>query len=84
MRRYLFSTSSLVSQAGGRARNGASKTTSVPKLLTIEQVAERLEVSPRTVRRWISAGALAVHRFGRTVRISEPDLTACLAAHRQS
>lgn len=42
-------------------------------LLTIPDVAARLNVSERTVRAWIAAGRLAVVRLGpRCVRI-EPD-----------
>lgn len=42
-------------------------------LLTIHDVAERLNVSERTVRAWVAAGRLAVVRLGpRCVRI-EPD-----------
>lgn len=51
---------------------------------TIGDVAESLSVSPRTVRRWIDAGDLAVHRVNAIVRIAEPDLRAFLALHRES
>lgn len=54
------------------------------KFYTVEHVAEALEVSLRTVRRWIALGLLRVHRFGRTVRISEADLSAFLATHRDA
>ena len=85
MQRRSFSTGGLVSPASGQcARNGASYTKNVPKFFTIEQVAERLDVSPRTVRRWITAGALPVHRFGRLVRVSETDLAAFLALNRDA
>ena len=50
---------------------------------TIPEVAERLNVCERTVRRWIESGALRAHRFGRLVRISQTDLAAFLAAHRR-
>jgi excisionase family DNA binding protein len=53
-----------------------------PKFYTIDQVAEFLNVSSRTVRRWIAGGRLVAHRFGSTVRISEMNLTAFLGAHR--
>ena len=43
-------------------------------LLTVEQVAERLQVSPRTVRRWTAGGALPVVQFGRAVRVRPADL----------
>jgi excisionase family DNA binding protein len=53
-------------------------------LHTIKQVAARLAVSPRTVRRLIAQGALPVHRIGRAVRVSEDDLARFLAARRRT
>jgi excisionase family DNA binding protein len=53
------------------------------KFFTIAEVAERLRVSTRTVRRWIEAGDLVAYRFG-VVRIAEADLRAFLALHRGS
>jgi excisionase family DNA binding protein len=41
-----------------------------------------VEVSVRTVRRWIKRGDLVAHRFGTAVRIAESDLKAFLAQHR--
>ncbi len=58
-----------------RDRNGTT-------FFTIAEVAGPLNVSTRTVRRWINLGLLRVHRFGRTVRISEADRAAFLAVHR--
>ena len=49
---------------------------------TIQSLAEDWEVSERTVHRWIDAGDLIVHRFGRSVRIADNDRRAFLAAHR--
>ncbi len=49
---------------------------------TIQGLAKDLEVSERTVHRWIDAGDLIVHRFGRSVRIADNDRRAFLAAHR--
>ena len=43
-------------------------------LLDAAAVAERLDLSLRTVRRLIATGELPVHRLGRAVRISEDDL----------
>ena len=54
-----------------------------PRYYTIKAVAESLDVSTRTVRRWIANGALAAHRFGGALRISEADLKAFLAEHRE-
>jgi excisionase family DNA binding protein len=50
---------------------------------TIAEVAERLRVSTRTVRRWMDAGDLVAHRLGGTIRIAEGDLRAFLAQHRE-
>ncbi len=55
----------------------------LPKCYTIKAVAEALDVSTRTVRRWIAKGDLAVHRVNGVVRVSEDDLRAFLALHRQ-
>jgi excisionase family DNA binding protein len=52
------------------------------KLRTIEETADLLSVSPRTVRRLIDSGALQVHRFGRLVRIADVDIAVLLAATR--
>ena len=40
---------------------------------TIRQIAERYQTSERQVRRWIEAGDLVVHRYGRMVRIQRKD-----------
>lgn len=55
----------------------------LPTLLTIEQVAATLQVNPRTIRRWIEAGDLVTHRFGRGYRVSEADLQAFIRLGRQ-
>jgi excisionase family DNA binding protein len=55
-----------------------------PRLYAIKTVAEMLEVSTRTVRRWITSGDLIVHRVNGVVRIAEADLCAFLALHRES
>ena len=55
----------------------------LPRFYTIKTVADALEVSPRTVRRWIAIGDLNVHRVNGVVRIAEADLRAFLALHRE-
>ncbi len=50
----------------------------------IQGVAEHLDVSARTVHRWIASGDLVVHRRGKSVRISDHDLRAFLAQHRDA
>jgi excisionase family DNA binding protein len=53
------------------------------KFFTIAEVAERLQVAARTVRRWIDSGDLVVHRVGNVVRVSEGDLRTFLVLHRE-
>ena len=50
----------------------------LPELLTIDEVAERLKVSTKTVRRWIERGELRIYRLGGQIRVSEEDLLAFL------
>lgn len=54
-------------------------------LLTPEQVAERLGVSPHTVKHWLRTGRLPVVRVGQRglLRCRESDLEAYIAAHRE-
>ena len=49
------------------------------RLLTIADVADRCQVSSRSVRRWIDEGRLKVIRLGRNVRVSERDLANLLS-----
>ena len=51
---------------------------------TVAEVAERLEVSTRTVRRWIKSGQLVAHRIRGVVRIARADLDAFLHRHREA
>jgi len=41
---------------------------------SLADVADRYDVSVRTVRRWVDAGELVAHRLGRQLRISAEDL----------
>ena len=52
------------------------------RFLTLSEVAEILQVSERTVHRWVKAGHLLTHGFGRAVRISHSDLQAFIASRR--
>ena len=54
------------------------------RLLTIKDVAERLQVSGRTIHRLIDIGDLTVIRIGRSIRISEDALKAFLTAGDRS
>jgi excisionase family DNA binding protein len=55
----------------------------LPKCYAISSVAEALNVSTRTIRRWIANSDLAVHRIDGVVRIAEADLRSFLAVHRE-
>jgi excisionase family DNA binding protein len=52
------------------------------KFYTIEQIAECVNASTRSVRRWIEQKLLIAHRINGLVRISEADFAAFLAAQR--
>ena len=52
-----------------------SKSSTAPKhFFSLSDVADRFDVSVRTVRRWVDAGELVAHRFGRQLRVSPEDL----------
>jgi excisionase family DNA binding protein len=61
-------------------RNEQPKTKT--KFYTIEQIAECMNASTRSVRRWIEQKLLIAHRINGLVRISEADFAAFLAARR--
>ena len=46
------------------------------QLLTLQQVADRLQVSMSTVRRLVDAGKLKAIRIGRNLRVRPEDLAA--------
>lgn len=52
------------------------------RFFTVGDIAQQLNVSPRTVHRWIADRQLIVHRIGRSVRVSQADLKAFLAVRR--
>ena len=49
----------------------------------VRQVAEKTQYSERQVRRWIADGDLPVHRFGRSIRVSDEDLEVFIASRRR-
>ena len=53
-----------------------------PRFFTISDVANFLDVSTRTVRRWIEKKLLVAHDFNGLVRISEADFQAFVTSHR--
>jgi putative molybdopterin biosynthesis protein len=50
-----------------------------PRFHTIKHVAKQLQVSAKSIRRWIDAGRLGSHRIGRQIRISAEDLERFLS-----
>lgn len=54
------------------------------RLYTLDEAADFLAVSVRTLRRKIATGELTAHRFGRLWRIAEADLLAFLDSHRRA
>jgi excisionase family DNA binding protein len=57
--------------------------TAVPKLHLIDEVADILGVSARTVRRLIAAEELVACRLGRSVRVHPDDLARYVNRHRE-
>lgn len=55
---------------------------SLPKLLTIQQVAEHTQFSTRKIRRLIKSKELPAIKFGRSWRIAENDLALYLASRK--
>ena len=51
-------------------------------LLTVADVAARLQLSTKTVRRMISRGDLPVHRLGQQLRVARLDLLGYVAGRR--
>ena len=53
-------------------------------LLTIPQTAAYLQVSEKTIRRWIGGRELVAHRIGRQWRISNQDLQVFVRMRREA
>ena len=47
--------------------------------LTVNEIAEHLELNPQTLRNWIDQGSLPAVRIGRRVRVRRADLDRVLA-----
>ena len=47
----------------------------IAQMHDVDAVAQRLHVSPKSVRRLITRGELPVHRIGKLLRITDADLT---------
>ncbi len=51
-----------------------SPTPASKPFFTLADLANRYDVSVRTVRRWVDAGEMIAHRVGRQLRVSAEDL----------
>jgi excisionase family DNA binding protein len=52
-------------------------------MFTVQQLADRMAISTKTVRRWIESGELRSHKFDRRVVIAEDDAVAFVGARRR-
>jgi excisionase family DNA binding protein len=59
-----------------------SKERMTDKLLTLEEAAERLNITPRHVRRLVFERRIAYRKVGRFVRFHPDDLAEYIAAQR--
>jgi excisionase family DNA binding protein len=71
-----------VTSKPANTHNATRSVAAPPNFFTINDIANCLDVSTRTVRRWIKSGALPAHRIERIVRISSVDFAAFLAQRR--
>jgi len=53
------------------------------RMLSPADVAALLQVSIKTVRRWIETGELHVHTLGRQLRVSDDDLNTFVKSRRK-
>ena len=51
-----------------------NSTSASERFFTLADVAERYDVNVQTIRRWVDAGELIPHRFGRQLRVSAENL----------
>ena len=58
------------------------KAPAVPKFHSIKTIANRLDLSPRTVQRLIDSGPLQAVKIGGSVRVSEVELQRLLTDSR--
>lgn len=52
-------------------------------VMTVKQVAEKIQVTPRTVYDWIRQGKLQAYRAGRQYRITDEQLEAFLTQKKE-
>ena len=55
----------------------------LPRMLSVKETAQLLNVSTKTIHRWRLARMLPTHKFGHHVRIAEIDLEAFIRSRRE-
>ena len=66
------------------ARSKSENGDQAQRILSLGDVAQRLDVSVRTVQKWVRDGRLTVVRLGvKTTRVLEEDLTRFLQSSRE-
>ena len=55
----------------------------MPKLFTVEEIAQLLKLNPETIRRYIKKGILKAVKLERQYRIKEEDLSNFLKGKRK-
>jgi excisionase family DNA binding protein len=85
-RRFLMSTRAMDDHPTSHPRRKKPRVAShnSSRFSTVQDVAEQLDVSERSMWRWIKSGDLIAHKFGKAVRISDRDLADFFAHHRDS
>jgi excisionase family DNA binding protein len=56
--------------------------TELERFYSVEEIAERLQVSDQTVRRWVKSGKLAAFKPGKELRIRPSDLEEFLESRK--
>ena len=54
------------------------------EIYTVEQAAEKLTVSPVTIREWLRNGTLLGHKAGRFWLITDDDIKSMLASNKNT
>lgn len=52
-------------------------------MLSLQQFANLVGVSTKTVGRWVKSGDLRIHRLGRQLRVAEDDARSFIALRRR-
>jgi excisionase family DNA binding protein len=61
----------------------STKQDPIDTFYTVDSIAQKLGVTPKSIRRWIEHGDLHVHKFHGVLRISGEDLKAFISSHRE-